>query len=350
VNVAHDAAGAECLTAEDLGLPADARIPLRFLPSPVWSPLVVSFPHVGLAWPHDLRPKPQVDFARNTDFQIHAVYAKAGLGTAASVQAIYSRLLIDLNRATDDVSAEVVRDHPAPRPGQDGRASRTSAPPSGRRGIIWDRTVRDLPVLEAPLSYETFQSRVRRYYEPYYRALDILLRRRRERFGYAILLDAHSMPSRLGIDLVLGTLDGCSCHPNLADAAMRALRSVADSAATAGGRALKLRLNDPYRGGEIVRRFGRPAEGIHALQLEVNRGLYMDERTTRLWPSRPSPGLAAPALELTDRPEASHGTRIQGPERDRLEALLAGVRCLLQVLAGERGDLGLAGDTREPAH
>src|SRR5687767_5140000 len=65
-----DEAQLETLTADEIGLSANARIPLRFTPGHTWSPLVISFPHVGLAWPHDLRPKPQVDFARNADYEV----------------------------------------------------------------------------------------------------------------------------------------------------------------------------------------------------------------------------------------------------------------------------------------
>jgi N-formylglutamate deformylase len=293
----------ESITAADLGLPPGARMPLRFSPGRVWSPVVISFPHVGLAWPHDLRPKPQVDFARNADFEVQTLYPEVNAFGAATVEAVYSRLVVDLNRAHDDVSAFVVPDHPAPRPrrrpgvvpADDGKprdhGHRIDRP---GRGVVWASAVGNVRILEGPLRFAEFKRRIDLFHEPYYRALEILLERRRRRHGYAILLDAHSMPGSVGVDLVLGTLDGTSCHPSIERIALDALRS--------GDAPLTVQLNDPYRGGEVVRRFGRPDQGIHALQLEINRRLYMDETTTTLW-EHPTPSLLLPNHEATASPD-----------------------------------------------
>ena len=301
----------ESITAEDLGLPPGARMPLRFSPGRTWSPVVVSFPHVGLAWPHDLRPKPQVDFARNADFEVQTLYPEANALGAATVEAVYSRLVVDLNRAHDDVSAFVVPDHPAPRPRRrpgiptpDGserdHGHRLDRP---GRGVVWASAIGNVRILDAPLTFSAFRRRIELYHEPYYRALELLLERRRRRFGYAILLDAHSMPSSVGVDLVVGTLDGTTCAPaieRLALDALGALRTDSDSGSSPAE--LSLRLNDPYRGGEVIRRFGRPDAGFHALQLEINRRLYMDETTTTLWEHPTSDLLVPPADDQTDRP------------------------------------------------
>jgi N-formylglutamate amidohydrolase len=343
-------ASSERIAAEDLGLPADARTPLKFIPGKKWSPLVISFPHVGLLWPHDLPPKPQVSFARNADFAVHTLYESAAELGAATVEAVYSRLVIDLNRATDDISTAIVPDHPAPRPQPGPRVGRTPGTRDSAfssRGVIWDRALGDVPILEAPLTYEDFVQRVERYYEPYHRAVEILLDRRRARFGYAILLDAHSMPSSVGPDLVLGTREGRSCNPELAQMALRALSGIVPQAAEAHADAAELSVSrdDPYRGGELVRRFGRPAEGTHALQLEINRGLYMDERTNELWPApRESPGAppqAAPAPDAAARPTRAR-TADKARQARRLAALGGGVRCLIGVLAAEHAGLGLS--------
>jgi N-formylglutamate amidohydrolase len=241
---------------------------------------------VGLAWPHDLRPKPQADFARNADFEVQTLYRGADALGAASVEAIYSRLVVDLNRAGDDVSRHLVPDHPAPRPrrrpgvpvpgGDADHGHRLDRP---GRGVVWasaigsDSAVR---ILDVPLRFSEFKRRIDRYHAPYYRALATLLERRRRRFGYAILLDAHSMPGSVGVDLVLGTLDGTSCAEWISRRALDALSRGPSSL-------LSVRLDDPYRGGEVVRTFGKPSEGIHALQLEVSRRLYMDEASSMLW-------------------------------------------------------------------
>lgn len=277
----------ERLTPEDLGLPPGTRMPVRFTPARRWSPLVISFPHVGLAWPHDLPPKPQVDFPRNADYDVHTLYDVAPQHGAASVAAIYSRLVADLNRAADDVSRKIVPDHPDPRPrrnpgilpkGDEPDADRDAGRPG--RGVVWASAIGNVRLLHAPLPYTRFRERIERFHAPYHRALEILLQRRRERFGFAILLDAHSMPGSVGPDLVVGTLDGRACGNAIEQEALATLR-----AGHGIDGSLRVTLNQPYLGGELVRRFGRPHEGLHALQLEVSRDLYMDERRYRLYSS-----------------------------------------------------------------
>lgn len=276
-----DSAEAEVLSDAELGLDPGAVSPLDFTPASAWSPLVISFPHVGLEWPDDEpRPRPTVDFARNADLAVDQLYPDAALLGAATVRARFSRLLIDLNRAPDDVSAALVPDHPAPRPRQPPWASTGGrSPPVHNRGLIWRTAVGNLPIFSGPLPYAELRRRLRRYYDPYHRAIELLLERRRARFGYAVLLEAHSMPSSVPGDLVLGTFEGGACSPELEALALAALASPGPL-----GVSLAIRLNDPYRGGELVRKFGRPEHGIHALQLEVNRALYMDEASLRLRP------------------------------------------------------------------
>lgn len=302
----------ERLTPDDLGLPPGARMPVQFTPARHWSPLVISFPHVGLAWPHDLHPKPQVDFPRNADYDVHTLYDSAPQWGAASVAAVYSRLVADLNRAADDVSRRIVPDHPAPRPRRNPGVAPTTEEPDGDRdagrpgrGVLWTAAIGNVRLLDGPLPYAEFRDRIERFHAPYYRALQVLLERRRERFGFAILLDAHSMPSSVGPDLVLGTLAGRSCDPGIERAALAALRGGHDS----GG--LRVTINEPYRGGELVRSFGRPSDGLHALQLEVSRGLYMDEQRYRLYePPIPGPGTAgARARDTMDDLGASPSQR-----------------------------------------
>ena len=287
---------AESITAAEIGLPADARVPFRFVPARQWSPLVISFPHVGLAWPHDLRPKPQVVFPANADYEVHRLYAGCDRMGAAALCAVYSRLVVDLNRAPDDITSAIVPDHPAPRPRRRPGGPPLASPgvaPLGR-GVIWDRAVGNIRVLPRPLRYAEFTERIHRYHAPYYRALGVLLERRRTRFGYAVLLDAHSMPGSVGVDLVLGTLDGQSCAAKLAELALSAL-----APSTGNGAHLNVQRDTPYRGGELIRTFGRPDEGFHAIQLEISRARYMNERSHRLYtiPSTPSaqdPGESRP--------------------------------------------------------
>ncbi len=262
----------ERITPEDLGLPEGVRVPFRFAPGATWSPVVVSFPHVGLAWPHDLRPKPQADFARNADYEVHSLYRGIeGLGVA-TLAAHFSRLVVDLNRAPDDVARQLVPDHPTPRPRSrpgvvTGPAPRDWDRPG--RGVVWASALTanrgTTRILRPPMSLQAFESRIARFHRPYYRALELLLQRRRERFGYAVLLDAHSMPSTVGVDLVLGTLDGASCAEPIAAAAVEALGGAAPMTSGLAGPSnrtlLSVRRDDPYQGG---RSFARLADRARA--------------------------------------------------------------------------------------
>lgn len=335
----------ERLTSDDVGLPTGTRVPLSFTPGAYWTPLVVSCPHVGLAWPAELRPKPQADFARNADFEVHTLYNGIEALGVATVRAHYSRLVVDLNRAEDDVSHQLVPDHPAPRPrvlpGIAGSETPRAWDRPGR-GVVWASAVTagvgTTRILTPPLAYSAFADRIAYYHRPYYQALEVLLRRRRERFGYAVLLDAHSMPSSVGVDIVVGTLDYLSCGERVADLAYQALGR------REYGETLSVRRDDPYRGGEIVRYFGRPCEHFYAIQLEVSRRLYMDERSSRVfaWPAG-VPRLSSPEVDPV-------GTSLP-PNRRRareLCELISRVRTLVESLAQSRSDLAQPRDRSTP--
>lgn len=373
-----DDAAAERIDACDVGLAADRPLPWRFHAAARWSPVVVSFPHVGLAWPAELGPPPAADFARNADFEVQSLYADAAEQGAACIEAVYSRLLVDLNRAGDDISSAIVPDHPAPRPRRRPGLPNPGAestplhgdPMRPGRGVVWAQALGNVPLLTKPLRYAEFQARIDHFHEPYYRALEILLERRRRRFGYAILLDAHSMPCSVGVDLVLGTLANTSCARDIEALALDALGDASpdidgchDVAAATPRRSqgqaqprprLRVRLNDPYHGGELVHRFGRPTDGLHALQLEVSRGLYMDERTSTLWSVAPhstpatmpmptpmrgrtsmSPAHTAKAHDPTQPPSAKHAADFAELRRR--------VSCLIRALTRGLDDRSIVG-------
>lgn len=336
----------ETVGADELGLRADASLPFRLVPAHTWTPLVISLPHVGLAWPHELGPQPPTDLGRNADFAVDSLYDDAARFGAVAIEAEYSRLVVDLNRAADDISASVVPDHPDPRPRHrpgvpsTGRDREGPAPRPGR-GVVWTHALDNVPLHRGPLGYAALCDRIARFHEPYHRALEILLARRRARFGYAILLDAHSMPGSVGVDLVVGSLGGRACGAAVERMALDALDVPHGPDGDTSPR-LSLRLNDPYLGGELVRRLGRPADGLHALQLEVSRGLYMDERTLTLWrsegrashPGDPSDEtVASPAASS---PRAGRYPNVAAPPSPRQLADFAELRrrvsCLIRAL------------------
>ena len=122
---------------------------------------------------------------------------------------------------------------------------------------------------------ENILARIERLYKPYHAALRGLVERAQRQFGYALLVDCHSMPShgqpgRLGqrqADFVLGDAHGTACSPRITRFVERTLSDLGYS----------VRRNDPYAGGFITRHYGRPRERVHALQIEITRELYMDE-------------------------------------------------------------------------
>jgi N-formylglutamate amidohydrolase len=203
---------------------------------------------------------------RDSDIYVDKLYARAPRVGASLLAARVSRYVVDLNRAPDDVDPQTVPDHPDPRGVQP-------------RGVVWRVTTEGLPAMRQPLTYAALEQRLASFHAPYHRALEAELARKRERFGHAILLAAHSMPSvsRAGgvatprADVVPGTRGRST-----ADA--RVIELVDQHFRDAG---LTVRHDDPYRGGWATAHYGRPAAGWHAIQVELNRALYVHEDTGR---------------------------------------------------------------------
>lgn len=231
------------------------------------SPLVVSVPHAGtLTAGFEGTLNPELDVRCDADLFVDRLYrvGEAG-GPEVYVSAQLSRFVCDLNRDPDDVGAGAVPEHPAPRT-NDGR------------GFIWAMTTTGAPALARPLTLGDWRERTA-IHAGYHQVITTALARARARFGFAILLDGHSMPShgRLGhkdpgrtrADVVPGDRDGTSCAPALSELVIRHFQS----------QGMAVRPNDPYKGGYITAHHGRPSEGIHAIQIELRRNLYMNEQT-----------------------------------------------------------------------
>src|SRR6266700_2729410 len=236
-------------------------------PDPAPSAVVVSVPHASVeVGEMGAVLAPGLDVRCDADLYVDRLYRIGeAAGPAACVAARLSRFVCDLNRAPDDVSAAAVPAHPAPR-NTDGR------------GFVWAVTTTGAPALRRPLTFEEWQARAS-IHAAYHGALTGALVRARARFGFAILVDGHSMPSmgrqghkdagRRRADVVPGDRDGTSCSPVLA-------RHVGDHF---GARGFSVAFNEPYKGGFITTHHGQPASGIHAIQIELSRDLYMDEQT-----------------------------------------------------------------------
>jgi N-formylglutamate deformylase len=229
--------------------------------------VVVEIPHAGTRMPEGLPrglPVSPQTLLRDSDLFVDRLWDLAPEHGATLLVAHLSRYVVDLNRAPDDVELEVVPDHPAARPAQ-------------ARGVVWRATSDGAPVLSGPLSFSVFKERIETFHAPYHQALEALLDEKVERFGFAILIAAHSMPSASrdgGVrraDVVPGTRGRTSSDPQLIDLVERHYRAAG----------LQVRHDDPYRGGFTTEHYGRPAKGVHAIQIELNRALYAEEATSR---------------------------------------------------------------------
>ena len=126
------------------------------------------------------------------------------------------------------------------------------------------------------LCFAEAQERIESLYRPYHAALSRLVEETAAGFGFCLVVDCHSMPSgsqgragRESADIVLGDCHGAACAPQIVECARRYLTR----------RGFVVALNAPYAGGFTTHHYGRPREGAHTLQIEINRGLYMDERS-----------------------------------------------------------------------
>jgi N-formylglutamate amidohydrolase len=240
------------------------------------TPLVLASPHSGTNYPPDLIAASRLDplnLRRSEDSYVDEIFgAGPGLG-APMLKARFARAYLDPNREPfeldpamfEDALPDFVNRHsPRVRVGL-GTIARVVA--SGEE--IYARKLRFAEALQ----------RIERHYRPYHNALTQLVEATRSRFGFYLLLDCHSMPSttlpqrgglgRGRVDIVLGDCHGTSCDPIVADTAQRVLVD----------KGYAVVRNAPYAGGFTTTHYGKPGDGGHCLQIEIGRGLYMDERS-----------------------------------------------------------------------
>lgn len=232
-------------------------------------PLLIEIPHAGLAIPEEVATEmraPRDGILRDADIYVDKLFAGASRHGASMLTALTSRYVVDLNRAPHDVDLQTVPDHPAPRGVQP-------------RGVVWRMTTDGRSLLRRPLSYAQLQRRLERFHRPYHETLEAELDRMRERWGYVICLAAHSMPSvgralrsdraTRRPDVVPGSRGRTSADPRL-------IELIGDHFHEHG---LSVRHDDPYRGGYTTAHYGKPDEGVHVVQIELNRALYVHEST-----------------------------------------------------------------------
>jgi N-formylglutamate deformylase len=237
----------------------------KFIPaSAAEVPILISVPHCGTGFPEELQPifKPELASSPDdTDWFVDQLYDFAPSMGMPMVSAHYSRWVIDLNR--DPKSKPLYND---------GRIITGLCPTTTFLGEAIYRDERK------DVSDEEIQQRLNIYYQPYHQKMNDVLQALMNRFGKVLLWDCHSIrqvvPSiQAGKfpDLILGDADGTSASPGLIETA---LKNLEDSP-------FSVRHNHPFKGGYITRHFGRPGEGVHALQLEMAKVNYMDDAELR---------------------------------------------------------------------
>src|SRR5437899_452301 len=245
--------------------------------SPGNAALVLDSPHSGAEYPVDFRPACPLDALRSVeDAFVDQLWNFAPKLDVAFVAARFPRSYIDANRSLLEIDP-LLLDEPWPGPMSGGPKVRLG------KGLVWRMLDDGTAIYDRSLSVQEVQQRIERCWQPYHDALTRVLDDCHRRHGQVIHLNCHSMPAvadkystehpwMAHADFVLGDRDGTSADPRLTRWIERFLNS----------RGYAVSVNHPYKGVELVRKHGRPAEGRHSIQIEVKKRLYMDENTQKL--------------------------------------------------------------------
>lgn len=245
------------------------------------TPLVLDSPHSGTAYPDDFRPACDLATLRRAeDTHVEKLYDFAPDLGAAWIEAHFPRSYLDANRDVTELDTSLL-DGPWDGPLSDD--PRVLSKVRLGKGLIWKLTDEGLPIYDRLLAVDEVRARIDHCWRPYHAAVAEAIDAAHARHGYSIHINCHSMPAVSGshatdfpglvhADFVIGDRDGSTADPALSKRICEHLRA----------RGYSVDYNHPYKGVELVRRNGRPAEHRHSIQVEINRRLYMDEATLAL--------------------------------------------------------------------
>ncbi|HVY19097.1 MAG TPA: N-formylglutamate amidohydrolase [Bauldia sp.] len=236
-------------------------------------PVVLNSPHSGRCYPGDFLAASRLDekaIRRSEDSYVDDLVGPAAALGCALLKANFPRAWLDVNREPYELDPKMFAGS------LPTYANVRSVRVAGGLGTIARIVSESEEIYARPLDVDDALARIDGVYKPYHRALRQVVLDTRAEFGVVALIDCHSMPSsvrgvhgRVRPDIVLGDRYGTSCAPELTDLAARVLT----------GLGYAVSRNKPYAGGFITEHYGQPARGLHAVQIEFNRSLYMDEKT-----------------------------------------------------------------------
>jgi N-formylglutamate deformylase len=249
-------------------------------------PLVFDSPHSGATYPEDFRFSCPFDVLRTAeDTYVDELYAAAPALGATLIAAVFPRSYLDPNRAVEDLDSALI-DGTWPWPLAPSHKTRSGL------GVVRRVARSGVAIYDRKLGVDEVLARLERYHTPYHRVLDEACERVHQKFGVVWHVNCHSMPSQRSpkkgghcVDFVLGDRDGTTCAPEFTDFVAQALRR----------RGYTVWINEIYKGVEIIKRQGRPTVQRHSLQIEIDRSLYMDQKTLEK-----SPGFDRVQADITE--------------------------------------------------
>lgn len=254
----------------DLPLPAASTPYVLLRPAVQTAPLVLASPHSGRGYPPEFLAAVRLDarsLRSSEDSFVDDLFAAAPEFGAPLLAATFPRAFCDPNREAWELDPAMFTEALPP------WVNTTSPRVSAGLGTIARVVASGETIYRGKLCFAEAEQRIRTLWQPYHAVLRELIDATRNRFGACLLLDCHSMPAavqhpRGRVDVVLGDAHGTSCGAGTVRLVEQAL----------DGMGYRVRRNDPYAGGFITRHYGRPREGVEALQIELCRSLYMDEQ------------------------------------------------------------------------
>jgi N-formylglutamate amidohydrolase len=278
-DLAHRPASLADLAARRASLADLASRPLELtLPAQQLSPLILASPHSGRIYPEEFIKQSclaEIILRQSEDCFIDRLVACGPKLGAPLLSALFPRVFVDPNREPTELDQDMFGERLAM------PVNASSPRVLAGLGVIPRLAANEQEIYAAKLPLLEAEQRLDLFYRPYHRALTDLVAATKRQFGLCVLLDCHSMPSagawmdglhsrqRIDVDYVLGDCFGASC----------AERITAATEASLSERGAKVRRNNPYSGGYVAQAYGRPAQRVHVLQLEINRALYMNETT-----------------------------------------------------------------------